>query len=572
MDFSFQQDWIRKNKGVRPNGRLPANIDLEQALMCAELSTVSYRHFTRGKTVTSKTLAAERQHIEKYAKVFGFHCKVLSTATQQCVIFYNDREVVVAFEGSSQTQLTHYSRNLSSYFLSLFKEAPPAIVKAAQEEFGRDDVVAKVHWGFDNALNERLADDASRSLWQGIRRELEDVMAAKPERKLFFTGHSSGGAIATIATARALDELPQHEVRGLYTFGQPRVGGKYFRAGLHKLLGQRYFRFEQYGDPMPALPPYNEEEYVHGGHWIPMDALGHVLCIADGNDTKDTLSHTDQEWTGIIGRAYQSLMGGLNAIKSMLGAIGSSIADRSEILRELSQSIDPVARSTHATLHNLFGVQNYSLHRATTYSKSLTEYMRLHQHSPHRKMVLAEHDAQHILYHLQSLEDILHDGGRVKLPQVVKDAMATLQQTLHRNLDEWQMTQENPPQVWLHRSEKLQDQADSAGRQLWQWFFGSDEPDLKGPEEFEDVPGSNGSGRSFSAARTVRAIQRASRIEKLSDAINQFRHDIGPYAASPKAGYFLRGMSELADNAYELTSQFKHPMKRGICSGQMMAG
>jgi len=68
---------------------------------------------------------------------------------------------------------------------------------------------ARVHGGFLRALD---------SIWDSVAPELERLTVP-----LFITGHSLGGALATLASVR-------RRAAAVYTFGSPRVGDKAFAA------------------------------------------------------------------------------------------------------------------------------------------------------------------------------------------------------------------------------------------------------------------------------------------------------------------------------------------------------
>ncbi|EYC23663.1 hypothetical protein Y032_0015g2771 [Ancylostoma ceylanicum] len=100
-------------------------------------------------------------------------------------------------------------------------------------------------------------------LWPPIRQVLKDPKYA--EYKVVFTGHSLGGALATVAAARAAREglRPGEEIL-VYTFGAPRVGDTIFAANFNKIIPNCYrVVFRQ--DIVPHLPPctkmstYDEE-------------------------------------------------------------------------------------------------------------------------------------------------------------------------------------------------------------------------------------------------------------------------------------------------------------------------
>ncbi|TVR59445.1 MAG: lipase family protein [Gemmatimonadales bacterium] len=100
-----------------------------------------------------------------------------------------------------------------------------------------------IHPGFGDALD---------LVHGGIRDRVTEVLT--PERRLFITGHSLGGALATLFAFRAaaVDGLP---VQGVYTFGAPRVGNIPFADGYEALLGSRTHRWQNRSDPAPAVPP-----------------------------------------------------------------------------------------------------------------------------------------------------------------------------------------------------------------------------------------------------------------------------------------------------------------------------
>jgi triacylglycerol lipase len=96
-----------------------------------------------------------------------------------------------------------------------------------------DPSAAWVHSGFKQALD---------TLWEDL---ISIVHRESKQRGIFITGHSLGGAIATLAAVR-LESNGSH-VTGLYTFGQPPVGGERF-AERAKDLRYRYFRFINHVD------------------------------------------------------------------------------------------------------------------------------------------------------------------------------------------------------------------------------------------------------------------------------------------------------------------------------------
>lgn len=87
------------------------------------------------------------------------------------------------------------------------------------------------HAGFTIALND---------IWGDIEKEL----VKHKGKKITFTGHSLGGALAALAAHR-------YKPTYLITFGQPRVAGEELGAYFE---GIEYYRFVNKGDIVPHLP------------------------------------------------------------------------------------------------------------------------------------------------------------------------------------------------------------------------------------------------------------------------------------------------------------------------------
>jgi len=84
-------------------------------------------------------------------------------------------------------------------------------------------------------------------LWPQVRTALRDLRG-----RLFLTGHSLGGGLATMTAALCRRELRLLEIAGLYTFGSPRVGDREFGAALDNVS---HFRVVNDADIIPRVPP-----------------------------------------------------------------------------------------------------------------------------------------------------------------------------------------------------------------------------------------------------------------------------------------------------------------------------
>jgi hypothetical protein len=99
-------------------------------------------------------------------------------------------------------------------------------------------------WGTD------LESDPSMNVsWAGARGVSNALAGLGRNLPLYVTGHSLGGALATLACFDM-----SLEPAALYTFGCPRVGGKKFRAEFNRRMRDRAFRVVNHLDIVPRVP------------------------------------------------------------------------------------------------------------------------------------------------------------------------------------------------------------------------------------------------------------------------------------------------------------------------------
>jgi triacylglycerol lipase len=114
-----------------------------------------------------------------------------------------------------------------------------------------------VHSGFHGALDE---------VWDEVAADL-----AGGDRPLFVTGHSLGGALATLAAARA--HAAGSVVGGVYTYGQPRVGKADFQVAYNAALDNVTFRVVNHIDLVTRVPLL-VQGYRHIGRRMYFDESG----------------------------------------------------------------------------------------------------------------------------------------------------------------------------------------------------------------------------------------------------------------------------------------------------------
>lgn len=120
----------------------------------------------------------------------------------------------------------------------------------------------RVHEGFLWALN---------SVWDDL---VLKIAAQKTQgQSLWFTGHSLGGALATLSVGKMRLEEDHRPVNGLYTFGCPRVGDDEFGHAFDQEFGDCAFRYVNENDVVPRLAP-RAFGYTHVGSYRWFDDAG----------------------------------------------------------------------------------------------------------------------------------------------------------------------------------------------------------------------------------------------------------------------------------------------------------
>lgn len=138
-----------------------------------------------------------------------------------------------------------------------------------------------------------LAETAGR-VHRGFKREVDDLwpelekMIATDPRTLWFTGHSLGGAMATISAGRCyLAHIPATP-EAVYTFGSPRVGTKRYINTVTVDLT----RWVNNNDIVTRVPP-TWLGYQHTGQRLYINTYGKVRKMTKRQRTKD-------RWRGFI--------------------------------------------------------------------------------------------------------------------------------------------------------------------------------------------------------------------------------------------------------------------------------
>lgn len=188
-------------------------------------------------------------------KAAGFAVRFFGEHNIQCFAAHNDEFIIVSFRG---TEVDNFWGTVMDVATDLkFIPVP-------------DGAGGLVHHGFHNSIN---------FIWDALAAHLNELRNDGVQRTLWFTGHSLGAAVATLAADRAI-RMSGLEVKGLYTFGSPRVGDGVFKNRLtEEGLAARTFRFANNSDIIAKVPP--RVIYRHIGALKFIDNSGHLHSLED---------------------------------------------------------------------------------------------------------------------------------------------------------------------------------------------------------------------------------------------------------------------------------------------------
>lgn len=200
---------------------------LRKSLLFAELSSLAY---------------ASRAEAGRLANLMGLpETRFYDRDGAQAYLFSNDLDAIVVCRGTEPHEWNDIRADL---------DAATAV----------GEMAGRVHRGF-----KREVDD----LWPRLEKAL--IVNEKP---LWFTGHSLGGAMASICAGRCKRSYIKSNPRALFTFGSPRIGNKAYVN--HTKM--EWYRWVNNNDIVPRVPP-RWLGYRHSGVEIYLNRRGRISRV-----------------------------------------------------------------------------------------------------------------------------------------------------------------------------------------------------------------------------------------------------------------------------------------------------
>jgi len=191
-----------------------------------------------------------RDHALGEFSLLGFpNVEFINNSGAQAYVLWNTTEMVIAFRGTEANKWNDIKADLRAWLIP--------------------NKNGKIHKGFNNELEK---------LWFHLDHKIESLGINK---KLYITGHSLGGAMATLCAYR-LSDHPEATVDFLCTFGSPRVGNR----DCVKSISVLHHRYVNNNDVVTTVPPALLT-YKHHGEMKYINHYGEIRNMTFWQRVKD---------------------------------------------------------------------------------------------------------------------------------------------------------------------------------------------------------------------------------------------------------------------------------------------
>lgn len=224
-------------------------LDSGNAYWMARLASVAYikKDDPEGSPDVAKILADLKQEDPKFSSVTGF-----SKNSSQAILVEHEDFFTMAFRGTDE---------LGDWLDNFDLIVTPVLLLVEGEKL--DGYFHKGFWKATEDIWEPLL--AKYQQFQQQDRDKQKDLKQKKVRPLFLTGHSLGGAMATIAATKLIhQDLP---FISTYTFGQPRTMTHNTARIINGKAENRFFRFQNNND-MVTRAPARAVGYSHVGSFV----------------------------------------------------------------------------------------------------------------------------------------------------------------------------------------------------------------------------------------------------------------------------------------------------------------
>ncbi|MBI4854386.1 MAG: lipase family protein [Acidobacteria bacterium] len=309
--YKYFTDWQKAKMAFKPNAVV---FELTNAWWLMQVSLLAFDEAKNAKPIFQNV---------------GFNVQFIENkdTSTQCYILEKEDFIIVVFRGS---QVRSVKSNLEDIIIDWMTDTKIDLVPF--------DIAGKIPIHFDGKIHSGFR-EAFSSIWNKSTKNNVNLgkifqKLAEKNKPVWFTGHSLGAALATLAASSY-----EGNVQGLYTFGSPRVGDRDFVDALtKKLLKVDVYRFIYKDDIVTKVPliDLDLEVYKH---------IGTVKYINNNNIIEDS--------PNLIIKLAHDLK---TTVKNLLAELGQLVMGqqqiklRAKLISEILITVAPTGIPNHAPI------------------------------------------------------------------------------------------------------------------------------------------------------------------------------------------------------------------------------
>jgi len=167
--------------------------------------------------------------IEEDVQLLDIKYKFFDKRDIQALIVYDSDKVIITFRSTEPQNIRDWITNLRC--------------RKTRYLYGN----GLIHSGFEKGIAD---------IYDYLYCYLTKIKSEVKNRRIWLTGYSQGGALATLLPMWLKNTimLSEYDIAGGYTFGSPRVGNKEFAREFTKNFGDRWYRIVNCSDYITRIP------------------------------------------------------------------------------------------------------------------------------------------------------------------------------------------------------------------------------------------------------------------------------------------------------------------------------
>lgn len=338
--------------------------DYYNAYICANISQLCYKSSVGAKHTNEVYKAAVYKTLEGWG---------WSSEDARKTIFINSREIHnedgLSVPGT-QGLVLFYEKTAFIAFRGSEKKLNDWLTNVNTRKVNSPYVPGNVHSGFLNAFEAILPDKGNKNDDKSKESNVEqkkdpfkDILEQlRSMEAIWLTGHSLGGAIASIGASYLLNHrfLESGIDIYIYTFGAPRVGDAEYRKFMNSKFTYRYWRFLHNHDIVPDVPFPGVFPFMARFLFIGFSRDGCMLRLKKGKD-KEGKDKEEKEVLRLIyhdgKRKIFKPYNGITAKDHSIGAYCERLTDSNLPVMEYSGMLSNITLGTTEEEMNILQLQ-----------------------------------------------------------------------------------------------------------------------------------------------------------------------------------------------------------------------